>query len=228
MKDDIAITSNLSELLMGIDSLKNRKEKIIIASGKAGCGKSTMMLYAANSKGGRGAMITALAGWNVGWMLRDLCDQLSIQHSRFQEVMFKNIVAQLKQNEQVIYVDESNLLLEGRSFNQVLLHFSMLYRIHDDAKTSIVFFGHESLPKYIRARAKESDSIKGFTQRCVCWIDFKDCGFEDARLIANARLEVAISDEQLRSICEKTDGNIRTLITLLTEFERVEKSKARK
>lgn len=226
MKPDVAITSNLSEFLIAIDALKARKEKILIASGRAGFGKTTMMVFAANNTGG--AVITANASWTVKWMLSDICTQLSIQRSGSVQIMYESIVAQLKISQKTLFLDEANLLVEGRDFKSVLTILSMIYRIHDDAEVGVVFLGLGRFPQYIEARAKQSDSIRAFEQRCVRKIAFKDCGVDDARLIADARLEVPISDEQLAAICTKTDGNIRNLITALTEFERTEKSKIKR
>ncbi len=223
MKADTAITSNLSDFLMAIDALKDRKERILVASGKAGFGKTTMMIFAANTTGG--AVITANASWTVKWMLSDMCAQLSIQRSSSVQTMFEGIVAQLKCSGKTLFLDEANLLVEGRDFKSILTILSMIYRIHDEAEVGIVFLGLERFPQYIESRAKQSDSIRAFSQRCVRWIAFKDCGIEDARLIADARLEVAIADESLAAICKKSDGNIRNLITALTEFERIEKAK---
>ena len=223
MKPNTAITSNLSDFLIAIDALKDRKERILVASGRAGFGKTTMMIYAANMTGG--AVITANASWTVKWMLSDMCNQLSIQRSSSVQTMFEGIVAQLKQSKKTLFLDEANLLVEGRDFKSILTILSMIYRIHDEAEVGIVFLGLERFPQYIESRAKQSDSIRAFSQRCVRWIAFKDCGIEDARLIADARLEVAIADDALATICKKADGNIRNLITALTEFERVEKAK---
>lgn len=226
MKESTAITSNLSEFLMAIGALSDRKERILIGSGKAGFGKTTMMIYAANSN--NGAVITANASWTVKWMLSDLCDQLNIRRSGSVQSMFESIVAQLKESHRPVFVDEANLLVEGRDFKSILVILSMLYRIHDAAEVGIVVLGLSTFPRYVEERASRSEAIKAFTQRCVRWIEFKQCGIEDARLIADARLEVAISDESLAAICKKADGNIRNLITNLTEFERLEKSKVRR
>lgn len=226
MKPNVAMTFNLLEFLGAIDTLKDRKERILVASGRAGFGKTTMMVFAANRHGG--AVITANASWTVKWMLSDICTQLSIQRSESVQKMYESIVAQLKVSQKTLFLDEANLLVEGRDFKSILTILSMIYRIHDDAEIGVVFLGLERFPQYIEARAKQSDSIRAFDQRCVRKIAFRDCGFEDARLIADARLEVPISDEQLSAICAKTEGNIRNLITHLTDFERVEKSKIRK
>lgn len=226
MKNDTAITGNLSDFLMAIGALEQRKERILIGSGKAGFGKTTMMIYAANSN--NAAVITANASWTVKWMLSDLCDQLNIRRSSSVQAMFEAIIAQLKESRRNVFVDEANLLVEGRDFKSILVILSMLYRIHDEAEIGIIVLGLSSFPRYVEERASRSEAIRAFTQRCVRWLEFKPCGLEDARLIADARLEVAIADEALAKITDKAQGNTRNLITLLTEFERTEKSKVKR
>jgi len=223
MKNETAITGNLSDFLMAIGALEQRKERILIGSGKAGFGKTTMMIYAANSI--NAAVISANASWTVKWMLSDLCDQLSIRRSGSVQAMYESIILQLKDSKRNIFVDEANLLVEGRDFKSILVILSMLYRIHDEAQVGIVILGQSTFPEYVRSRANQSESIGAFTQRCARWIDFKPCGFDDARLIANARLEVKITDDQLSAISIKSKGNTRELIMLLTEYERTEKAK---
>jgi len=225
MKEATAITSAASEFLLAINALNDRKERILIGSGCAGYGKTTMLLLAKLRT--NGVLITANASWTVKWMLSDLCDQLSIRRSGSVQQMFEDCTQQLKLNGRTIYLDEANLLVEGRDFKSVLLVLSMLYRIHDEAGVGIVIFGLSSFPRYVEERASRSEAIRAFTQRCVRWLEFKAIGFEDAKLIAQKRLEVPIDDETVRGIVAKSRGNVRELITLLTEFERSEKAKVK-
>jgi DNA transposition AAA+ family ATPase len=218
MKDGIAETSNVRSLYLATTALTDRQERIAIVYGESGSGKTTALINTQNST--NCVVVKASPTWTPKWMLTALCEQLGLRPQGQSQPMFDEIVRQLQASRRTILLDEANFIVECLESRNILSILGTLYRIHDDAEVPIILFGLSSFPKYLGQKASRNETVDAFKQRCVQEIQFQKCNFADARLVADLRCEVKVSDTLLTKIVGDINGSFRRLIVALTDIER--------
>lgn len=218
MKEGIAETRNVRSLYLATTALTERQERIAIVSGESGLGKTTALINTQNNT--NCIVIKACPTWTPKWMLAALCEQLGLRPQGQSQPMFDEIVKQLKFSRRTILLDEANFIVECLESRTILSILGTLYRIHDDAEVPIIMFGLSSFPTYLKQKAARNETIDAFRQRCVKEIVFEKCDLADARLVADLRCEVKVSDALLAKIVDDISGSFRRLIVALTDIER--------
>lgn len=218
MKKEMAITKNVRMLLLAVRELtesNHGRERMALLYGVPGEGKTTSIDYAIDKTDG--IALRAKLFWSESSFLSELASELrcpeKIRKSNRKDVKYLSIIEHLNNNPCPIFVDEiDRLVMPGNQHNGAKI-MEMLRDIHDEVKIPVILVGEENSAINI----KENDR---FARRISQWVEFKGIDLKDSRIVADTVCEVAVADDLLEHLYEKSAANVGRIIVGLDAIER--------
>jgi len=207
MKHKTVIVKNIARLMEAGDALLTRNAGMPgmgLLWGETGYGKTTAVTWYINQV--NGIYVRAMATWTPSAMLETILDELGRPTSRRIHHMIKEIVATMAQEGRVLFVDEADYIIENKKLTETLRD------IHDLTGMPVILIGMSGIQRKLRG----SKQLSG---RMSQWVEFQKCDIADARKVADALCEVAITDELLVHLHGKARGSMRLMVVGMGQIE---------
>ena len=208
MHDQTVLTKNVLKLMLALEHLRTRGTGVPglgLIYGRTGTGKTTALAHlVAHSKG---IHVRAYSAITLSSLLEDLCVEVGVEvNSRRNADKYRQVRDALKETPMAVFIDEGDYLLHDSRM------LDGLRDLHDEAGVPVMLVGMEGIDRKL---ARNPQFARRITQRIL----FESCDLEDAKLVTDARCDVAIAPDLLALMHRKTQGGIGNMINALAAFE---------
>ena len=199
-------TQNVKNFIGLVENLINKPQnipKMGLVYGEPGLGKSQTALWLACKYDGIYLRATNLMTGR--WLLEELVKELNQIPRYLTSDNFNLVVKKLKQNPQVIFIDEIDYLMNNYKTIETLRD------IHDETDCPIIFIGmglaHRKLERYKHLYDRFSEILK-----------FETFGGNDIAQIINQLAEIKFTPETIEYIHKKYN-RFRQIVQLINQME---------
>ena len=199
-------TNNVKNFIGLVENLQNKSKnipKMGLIYGEPGLGKSQTALWLAYKYN-----VTYLRATNLmtgRWLLEELVKELDEIPRYLTSHNFNLVVKKLKQNQQIIFIDEIDYLMNNYKSIETLRD------IHDETDCPIVFVGmglaHRKLERYKHLYDRFSEIVK-----------FETFGVNDIGQIIGQLSEVTFTPDSIEYIHKKYN-RFRQIVQLINQME---------
>lgn len=199
-------TNNVKNFIGLVENLQNKSKnipKMGLIYGEPGLGKSQTALWLAYKYN-----VTYLRATNLmtgRWLLEELVKELDEIPRYLTSDNFNLVVKKLKQNQQIIFIDEIDYLMNNYKSIETLRD------IHDETDCPIVFVGmglaHRKLERYKHLYDRFSEIVK-----------FETFGVNDIGQIIGQLSEVTFTPDSIEYIHKKYN-RFRQIVQLINQME---------
>ena len=203
-------TTNVKNFIGLVENLINKPKnipKMGLVYGDPGLGKSQTALWLACKYDG--IYLRASNLMTGRWLLEELVKELDEIPRFLTSDNFNIVVKKLKQNPQIIFVDEIDYLMNN------LKTIEILRDIHDETDCPIIFVGmglaHKKLERYKHLFDRFSEIVK-----------FETFGVNDIAQIINQLAEIKFTTDSIEYIHKKYN-RFRQIVQLINQLEIVAK-----
>mgnify|MGYP000670176775 FL=1 len=199
-------TNNVKNFIGLVENLQNKSKnipKMGLIYGEPGLGKSQTALWLAYKYN-----VTYLRATNLmtgRWLLEELVKELDEIPRYLTSDNFNLVVKKLKQNQQIIFIDEIDYLMNNYK------SIEPLRDIHDETDCPIVFVGmglaHRKLERYKHLYDRFSEIVK-----------FETFGVNDIGQIIGQLSEVTFTPDSIEYIHKKYN-RFRQIVQLINQME---------
>ena len=199
-------TNNVKNFIGLVENLQNKSKnipKMGLIYGEPGLGKSQTALWLAYKYN-----VTYLRATNLmtgRWLLEELVKELDEIPRYLTSDIFNLVVKKLKQNQQIIFIDEIDYLMNNYKSIETLRD------IHDETDCPIVFVGmglaHRKLERYKHLYDRFSEIVK-----------FETFGVNDIGQIIGQLSEVTFTPDSIEYIHKKYN-RFRQIVQLINQME---------
>ena len=206
MKKIFVKTTNVKNFIGLVESLINKPKnipKMGLVYGEPGLGKSQTALWLACKYDG--IYLRASNLMTGRWLLEEMVKELDEIPRFLTSDNFNIVVKKLKQNPQIIFIDEIDYLINNYKTIETLRD------IHDETGCPIIFIGmglaHRKLERYKHLYDRFSEILK-----------FETFGVNDLCHIANQLSEVLFTSDSIEYIYPKYN-RFRQIVQLINQME---------
>ena len=206
MKKIFVKTTNVKNFIGVVENLINKPKnipKMGLVYGEPGLGKSQTALWLACKY--NGIYLRASNLMTGRWLLEEMVKELDEIPRFLTSDNFNIVVKKLKQNPQVIFIDEIDYLMNNYKTIETLRD------IHDETNCPIIFIGmglaHRKLERYKHLYDRFSEVLK-----------FETFGVNDLCHIANQLSEVLFTSDSIEYIYPKYN-RFRQIVQLINQME---------
>ncbi len=199
-------TQNVKNFIGLVENLQNKPKNIPqmgLVYGEPGLGKSQTALWLACKYDGIYLRATNLMTGR--WLLEELVKELDQIPRYLTSDNFNLVVKKLKQNQQIIFIDEIDYLMNNYKSIEILRD------IHDETGCPIIFIGmglvHRKLERYKHLYDRFSEILK-----------FKTFGVSDIGQIINQLSEITFTTDAIEYIHSKYN-KFRQIVQLINQME---------
>ena len=213
MKKIFVKTTNVKNFIGLVENLMNKPKnipKMELVYGEPGLGKSETALWLACKYDGIYLRATNLMTGR--WLLEDLVKELDQIPRYLTSDNFNLVVKKLKQNQQIIFIDEIDYLMNNYKSIETLRD------VHDETGSPIIFVGmdlaHRKLERYKR--------YKHLYDRFSEILKFKTFEVNDLSQIFSQLSEVSFTPDAIEYIHKKYN-RFRQFVQLINQMENLAK-----
>lgn len=171
--------------------------------GRAGRGKTSGAIYAANSLGACHVEVLPLGG--VKGMLRMIVVELGLRPKRTAEELFTQAAEQLGRTCRPLIIDEADHILTDRSIE-------IVRRLHDASQAAVILMGEEGLPQKLQRWERVHSRI-------LSWVGMEDATRDDVDHLAKVYARgIEIAPELKVELLRASRGSIRNVSTNLSHM----------
>ena len=206
MKKIFVKTQNVKNFIGLVENLINKPKnisKMVLVYGEPGLGKSQTALWLACQYDG--IYLRASNLMTGRWLLEEMVKELDEIPRFLTSDNFNIVVKKLKQNPQVIFIDEIDYLMNNYKTIETLRD------IHDETGCPIIFIGmglaHRKLERYKHLYDRFSEILK-----------FETFGVNDLSQIINQLSEVIFTPDAIEYIYPKYN-RFRQIVQLINQME---------
>ena len=199
-------TNNVKNFIGLVENLQNKSKnipKMGLIYGEPGLGKSQTALWLAYKYNATYLRATNLMTGR--WLLEELVKELDEIPRYLTSDNFNLVVKKLKQNQQIIFIDEIDYLMNNYKSIETLRD------IHDETDCPIVFVGmglaHRKLERYKHLYVRFSEIVK-----------FETFGVNDIGQIIGQLSEVTFTPDSIEYIHKKYN-RFRQIVQLINQME---------
>ena len=199
-------TNNVKNFIGLVENLQNKSKnipKMGLIYGEPGLGKSQTALWLAYKYNATYLRATNLMTGR--WLLEELVKELDEIPRYLTSDNFNLVVKKLKQNQQIIFIDEIDYLMNNYKSIETLRD------IHDETDCPIIFVGmglaHRKLERYKHLYDRFSEIVK-----------FETFGVNDIEQIINQLAEIQFTPESIEYIHKKYN-RFRQIVQLINQME---------
>ena len=199
-------TNNVKNFIGLVENLQNKSKnipKMGLIYGEPGLGKSQTALWLAYKYNATYLRATNLMTGR--WLLEELVKELDEIPRYLTSDNFNLVVKKLKQNQQIIFIDEIDYLMNNYKSIETLRD------IHDETDCPIIFVGmglaHRKLERYKHLYDRFSEIVK-----------FETFGVNDIAQIINQLAEIQFTPESIEYIHKKYN-RFRQIVQLINQME---------
>lgn len=199
-------TQNVKNFIGLVENLQNKPKNIPqmgLVYGEPGLGKSQTALWLACKYDGIYLRATNLMTGR--WLLEELVKELDQIPRYLTSDNFNLVVKKLKQNQQIIFIDEIDYLMNNYKSIETLRD------IHDETGCPIIFIGmglaHRKLERYKHLYDRFSEIVK-----------FETFGVEDLSQIFSQLSEIPFTPDSIEYIHKKYN-RFRQIVQLINQME---------
>ena len=199
-------TNNVKNFIGLVENLQNKSKnipKMGLIYGEPGLGKSQTALWLAYKYNATYLRATNLMTGR--WLLEELVKELDEIPRYLTSDNFNLVVKKLKQNQQIIFIDEIDYLMNNYKSIEILRD------IHDETGCPIIFIGmglvHRKLERYKHLYDRFSEILK-----------FETFGANDIGQIINQLSETLFTPEAVEYIHKKYN-RFRQIVQLINQME---------
>lgn len=206
MKSIFCKTKNVKGFINLIYNLKNKPDnisKIGLIYGEAGLGKTKTAQYLAIKYDA--VYVRAVNTMTPKWLMEEIAKELDEIPRFFTADIFRQCVNNLRQNSQIIIVDEIDYLL--KDFKTI----EILRDLHDETDIPIILVGMDLAKHKLKKYTHLYDRISEIYH-------FTEFDFKDIRQITEELSDVEITDGAIRVILSKAT-RFRQIVQIIDEFE---------
>ena len=203
-------TTNVKNFIGLVENLQNKPKnipKMGLVYGEPGLGKSQTALWLACKYDG--IYLRASNLMTGRWLLEEMVKELDEIPRFLTSDNFNIVVKKLKQNPQVIFIDEIDYLMNNYKTIETLRD------IHDETNCPIIFIGmglaHRKLERYKHLYDRFSEILK-----------FETFGVNDLSQIISNLSEVPFTPDAIEYIHTKYNG-FRQIVQLINQIETIAK-----
>jgi hypothetical protein len=210
MKDVFVRTRNVVAFINAIEAVHNEKgPKMILTKGQPGRGKTkTMAWYTAHNKA---VYLEAEAGWNIGWLLDDLCFELGVRPEHKLSSRSRQVKDIIRKERPVLIIDEADLLRHDKKVLETIKS------IHDRCDVPVVLVGTSEIEQEVRRYSQLSS-------RVVNTVDYSDISKAELPAIISQLAEVTLDDTAMKELTLHI-RTMRDVVRFLPHIERAVKGK---
>jgi len=209
MKPKFVLTKNVKGFINLIHNLKNKSDnisKIGLVYGNAGLGKTKTALYL-SIQFDDAIYVQATNKMTTKWLLEEIAKELDEIPRLYTADIFRQCVNTLKQNPQMIIVDEIDYLLAD--FRTI----ETLRDLHDETGVPIILVGMQLSKHKLKKHTHLFDRISEI-------YNFTEFEYSDIKQITEEISEVEITKEVVHFIHNKAKS-FRKIVELIDTFEKV-------
>ena len=199
-------TTNVKNFIGLVENLINKPKnisKMVLVYGEPGLGKSQTALWLACKYDG--IFLRASNLMTGRWLLEEMVKELDEIPRYLTSDNFNLVVKKLKQNPQIIFIDEIDYLMNNYKTIETLRD------IHDETNCPIIFIGmslaHRKLERYKHLYDRFSEILK-----------FETFGVNDLSQITNQLSEVPFTPDSIEYIYPKYN-RFRQIVQLINQLE---------
>ena len=211
MKPKFVRTSNVTRFLAAIAAVEQRGAQeacLAVITGEAGFGKSRTGAWWAAEAGA--AFIRVKAACTPHWILTDIVRALGEQApARTNEKLFEQAVSALGQLQCPIVLDEVE-----HAIKRDITVLDTVRDLTDFCEVPLVLMGREFTIGNLRKHRQIFTRVSAIAE-------FQPATLEDVRLLASEKCEVAVSEDLLAHLHERSEGHVRQIVKGLANIERI-------
>lgn len=217
MRDATAIVKNISKLQEAFNAAMTRDsgvEGMVVLHGKTGAGKTTAITWLVTQLKNNDIhpiWVEASPSWSLKSMLADICRACMIDPKGSSADLAAAIKEQMLTGRPLFIDEVDHLFLPGS--DTTLRMIEQVRSLYDFSKTPVVLIGMDKLERKLKTREQ-------LYRRVFQWVEFQDFDRADVRILADALMEIPVTDDFLAFLLEKTGGRVGRLMLALAQAER--------